>query len=432
MLIPFQTILHLGYIWNSVTFTISVPESKVTFLKDDQCTKALNSPVSLRKLQKILGTIESFRIAFPFAALHYRYLQREVANHISLGSSWDHKINPSDLACKDLLWWVECPNPLPPRPLDPFIPELQLTTDSSSDGWGAYTSQGIEAAGFWSDEESQLHNNFLETKAVLFAFQSLFRETFNTSIHIRSDNSTTISYINNQGGVRSEEITEIVSDLYDFCLYRNLRIQASFICGRLNTRADALSRRARVHDYSIPKNFFSFLCKHFNFYPEIDLFASRLNFKVSKYFSEGPDPYAYGFDAFTMPWPDSIYAFPPINLVQKFLSHFLHLNIHYGLIIVPYWPAQAYFPTLLDLLIDTPLNFSAARLEKSEILPRNLSRCLACSISSLPEKRLAYRERLQYVTSRAWKSVLYVHTAAVGASLPIGVIQNQLVMAKLI
>ena len=51
LLIPSQTIHHLGYIWNSITFTISVPEPKVTLLKD-QCTKALNSPVSLRKLQK--------------------------------------------------------------------------------------------------------------------------------------------------------------------------------------------------------------------------------------------------------------------------------------------------------------------------------------------------------------------------------------------
>ena len=428
-LIPSQTIIHLGYIWNSNSLTISVPESKVALLKD-QCSKALNRPVSLRKLQRILGTIESFRIAFPFAALHYRYLQREVATCISLGADWDLKISPSAIARKDLLWWIDCPNPLPPRPMSPFIPELQLTTDSSSDGWGAYTSQGIEAYGFWSDEESFLHNNFLETKAVLFAFQSLLRDTYNTSVHIRSDNSTTISYINNQGGVRSEDITEIVSDLYDFCILRNLRIQASFLCGRHNTRADALSRRARVHDYSIPSAFFSSLCNYFNFYPEIDLFASRLNFKVSSYISEGPDPFAFGFDAFTMPWPDSIYAFPPINLVHRFLSHFIYLNVPFGLVIVPFWPAQAFFPTLLDILINNPVIFSASRLENSDMLPRNLSRCLACFISSIPEKRLAFQEQLQFVTSKVLTSEHYVHTAAVGENLPIGVIANRLVIAS--
>ena len=100
--------------------------------------------------------------------------------------------------------------------------------------------------------------------------------------------------------------------------------------GRLNVRADALSRRARVHAYSIPSKLFDFICNHFQCSPKIDLFASRLNFKVSNYISQGPDPYAIGFNAFNMPWPDSVYAFPPINLIHRFLSQFLFHNI-------PFW-----------------------------------------------------------------------------------------------
>ena len=196
---------HLGYLWNTETFTLSVPVDKVINLKL-LCSTALSGPVSLRSLQQILGTIESFRIAFPHAALRYRALQRDVASHISSGKGWDDKITPSALSTRDLLWWQSCPTQLPPRPLNPFTPLLTVKTDSSNSGWGAFTSSGEEAFGFWSDEESCLHINVLETKAVLYSFLSFFREISNTSILIKSDNSTTVAYINHQGGVKNSNI----------------------------------------------------------------------------------------------------------------------------------------------------------------------------------------------------------------------------------
>ena len=171
-LTPSQSIYHLGYIWDSVEFTLSVPVDKVQILKK-QFAKALECPVSSRFLQTILGTIESFRIAFPFAALYYRGLQHDVATSISSGSSWDLILSPSKRAKEDLSWWVLCPTSLPPSSLEPFIPQLVITTDSSRRGWGAFTSTGEEVYGFWSKEESSMHNNILETHAVFLAFQSL-------------------------------------------------------------------------------------------------------------------------------------------------------------------------------------------------------------------------------------------------------------------
>ena len=103
------------------------------------------------------------------------------------------------------------------------------------------------------------------------------------------------------------------------------------------------------------------MCNKFSFSPEVDLFASRNNNKLPIYFSDGPDPYASDFDAFAICWPQSVYAFPPINLIQKFLSSFIDQDIKYGLLISPFWPSQPYFATLLSLLIDNPLIFSASQ-----------------------------------------------------------------------
>ena len=210
-------------------------------------------------------------------------------------------------------WWISCPKNLPPKPLNLFSPDIIITTDSSSDGWGAFTSEDEEGSGFWSEAESEIHNNILETRAVLFSFQSLFKNLNNKSILIRSDNSNTVSYINNQGG-RSQIINDIIFELYDFCISRNFRIEAAFLAGKKNVRADALSRQPGEHSLSLKPNYFNLICRHFNIYPSIDLFASRINHKIPYFFSEGPDPLSSGINAFSLPWPDIIYAFPPIKI----------------------------------------------------------------------------------------------------------------------
>ena len=426
--IPSQSLLHLGYIWDSVSLSLSVPDEKVTVLKE-LCSTALEAPTSLRFLQRILGTVESFRIAFPVAALHYRFLQREVAGCVSSGLDWDHKISPSSSSRADLEWWLSCPAPLPSRSLAPFRSDITLTSDSSNQGWGAFTSLDEEAFGFWSSEESLLHINVLESMAVLFAFKCFFREVRDASILILSDNRTTVTYINNFGGVRSLAVSNVITDLYSFCQDRNLTIKASFLKGRLNLRADALSRRTRDHCYSLPSSLFNHFCDHFSLDLEVDLFASRHNNKLPLYYSRGPDQYALGFYAFSMTWPNSVYAFPPIMLVDKFLAYFVNNNIAVGLVIVPFWQGQSYFPNLLKLIFNTPLLFSVSHLEGSSQTPRPLRYLLACPITSVQESRRAYLEDLSVGSSRALTSTPSALIAEPGRSLLIGVVEGKLLTA---
>ena len=101
-----------------------------------------------------------------------------------------------------------------------------------------------------------------------------------------------------------------------------------------------------------------------------------------------------------------------------------------GLVIVPYWPAQPFFPILLDLLIDTPLLFSAARMDAQDLLPRHLSKFLACAISCNQERKLEYHKNLQFVSSNRWKLKPYALTAEPGKCFPIGSIYKRLIMAN--
>ena len=52
--------------------------------------------------------------------------------------------------------------------------------------------------------------------------------------------------------------------------------------------------------------------------PKIDLFASHLNTKCTKYVSDKPDPDAYHANAFSLCWLDlNLYIFPPFSMVDE-------------------------------------------------------------------------------------------------------------------
>ena len=128
-------------------------------------------------LSSILGSIEFFRWGFPHAAVHYRSLQRCVTSFLARGFSYDTRVFPSSSARLDLEWWTLTGDSLPARSLYSFSPEVEVFSDSSSTGWGGWTSRGESTYGFWSASESSLHINVLEMKAVLFLFQCFFRQT---------------------------------------------------------------------------------------------------------------------------------------------------------------------------------------------------------------------------------------------------------------
>ena len=92
---------------------------------------------------------------------------------------------------------------------------------------------------------------------------------------------------------------------------------------------------------------------HTFFYPEIDLFASRLNKQVDKFVSWKPEPGAWAVDAFHLSWkPLTFYAFPPFSLIGWVLRKVQQEEAE-GILVVPLWTTQLWFPHL-RLLVDHP------------------------------------------------------------------------------
>ena len=89
--------------------------------------------------------------------------------------------------------------------------------------------------------------------------------------------------------------------------------------------------------------------------PEIDLFASRLNHQFPRYVSYKPDLDAEAVNAFTMSWSDvTFYAFPPFCIIPSVL----HKNIKdwaKGILVIPDWPSQPWYPILAKGLMQRPV-----------------------------------------------------------------------------
>ena len=82
----------------------------------------------------------------------------------------------------------------------------------------------------------------------------------------------------------------------------------------------------------------------------MDLFASRLNTKYSKYASYKLDPDTYHVNAFSLCWLNlNSYIFPLFSVVGRVLGKFAQDRLT-ALVIVPCWQTQPCFPQFVRLV----------------------------------------------------------------------------------
>ena len=93
----------------------------------------------------------------------------------------------------------------------PPATEMVITSDASKMGWGA-TYGNLSTNGHWSKQEA-LHINVLELKATFLAVQAFLKNQLNLAVKLRLDNTTAVTYINNQGGTSSASLTSLTLQL---------------------------------------------------------------------------------------------------------------------------------------------------------------------------------------------------------------------------
>lgn len=352
---PTQKIEFLGFVLNSIEMRVSLTTEKAVSLQKS-CQDLLDTlHPSIREVARVIGKLTASFPGVMYGPLHYRWLDMDKTEALKINKgNFDKNMSLSAESIADLHWW--CRSILTAyNPTSHGEPQLTMTTDASLIGWGC-SMQEATAGGNWTPVEAKHHINYLEMFAVFLALKCFTEQISGKHIKVLIDNTTAVACINQMGTCHSKQNNSLVYQIWNWCISRHVWITAAYIPGKENITADRESRIFRREtEWSLNKSIFTAAIKKLGVTPNMDLFASRLNYKLKPYIAYQPDPEAYAVNAFCVPWHEYIfYAFPPFSIIPQVLHKIVGEKAT-GLLVVPYWPTQSWWPFLMNILINYPI-----------------------------------------------------------------------------
>ena len=163
--------------------------------------------------------MESVRPVTPFAALHYRYIQKQLLKAKRPVRDPKKLIFLSPQSLIDLQWWAKesgfksnCSASL----REP-APTLHIWSDASMEGAGAHSSKGEFIQREWTPKELGLnpHINLLELRSAREAVVAFAHPGDRVRLHV--DSKVAAAYLRKQGGTRSDALSQEACLLWDDC-----------------------------------------------------------------------------------------------------------------------------------------------------------------------------------------------------------------------
>ncbi|CAG2188300.1 unnamed protein product [Mytilus edulis] len=351
---PSKQIIFLGNIIDSENMIITLTADKKQNLVKECKWLLQRNLAKIRDVAKVIGLIVSSFSAVEFGKLFYRNLEKEkiIALKNSKGD-FEQSMLISNQMKGDLEWWVANVS-TELRHISHGSPQIVIQTDASLLGWGGILSDN-EIGGRWTDEESKNHINYLEILAIYYTLKSFLHLIINKHVKVLTDNTTAVAYISNMGGTKSIDCNTISRQIWLFCKDNDIWLTCTHIAGKENL-ADKKSREFDDKlEWKLKRSVFDQLCTLWQ-RPDIDLFASRLNFQLENYCSWKPDPLSAFIDAFSINWSyfQFVYLFPPFSLLSRCIFKIREDGAR-GVVIAPFWQTQTWFPRLMQLLTDNPI-----------------------------------------------------------------------------
>ncbi|MBV2113508.1 MAG: reverse transcriptase-like protein [Candidatus Thiodiazotropha sp. (ex Ctena orbiculata)] len=438
-LIPSQNFNFIGMEFLTLTNTVRIPLERIQSLLLTINAFLLKRIVTARQFLSLLGKLNAAADFVVLGRLHLRPLQ------MSLLAQWrphilplDHQIQISQNIRHHLIWWNNRQRFLSGVPIKIPTHTHQLFTDASVTGWGAHLEpEGILLHGIWNQFQREFHINLLELMAISIALKFAHPHIINSTVLICTDNTTVVSYIRKQGGTHSPDLCLETWKMFHWCQQNNINIVVRHIPGKFNILADRLSRVTKPikTEWSLKQSVVNTICQMTNF-PNIDLFATRLNHKMPLYVSPIPDSQALAIDALTMDWSRiSAYAFPPFHLIPAVLNKVQRSQCKIVLI-APLWPNRPWFPDLLNLLISPPITLPVtpdllSQLQ-GKILHQNpqMLALHAWELSSNQSEINSFQGKLQNMSPELDENLLGKSMMQNGRLLPIGQIRGKLIRSR--
>jgi len=350
---PQQNLEYLGFVFDSIKMSMSLPKRKVISISKLLKSLLRSKTITIQFLSEVLGTLVAATPAVSYSLVYTKQLEMEKSEAlIRTKGLYTGTLVLSTESRGDIRWWLDkLPNSSNSIKRDCY--EFLLTTDASNSGWGCEFNNAV-TRGFWTAQQKGIHINTLELLAIELSLNSFCSHLTNCNILLRVDSTTAISYVNKKGGCRSKACLNVAKNIWKWCEVRNIWVFATYINTKQNVIADNASRsELDENDFSLDSPSFQKIVSCFGTLI-IDLFATHVTTKCDQFFSWFPDPLSSGVDAFTYKWPDFSYAFPPFLLIGRVLIKVIEEKAK-GILVVPQWKSQAWFPIFNKLIVSDVL-----------------------------------------------------------------------------
>lgn len=345
-LVPSTSFQWLGLQWDLTKHTLCLPQAKRIEIAKIVRT-FIRSPSSSRRIQeRVLGLLQFASIVHPILKARLKDINRVWRSRANKRLR-DRRSSMPHILQRQLRPWAKAAKLTRKVPLQPPLQSMTIHTDASLDGWGAH-SECQKVQGKWSVKFQTFHINVLEAMAVLLALKRI-RPPRKTHIRLALD-STVVMHSINRGGSKSPSLNHVMIAIFSLALKKGWHISAIHIEGVRNVIADSLSRTHPLEsEWKLDRRSFQWVLRKVPSL-EIDLFATSQNHQLPLYVAPNLDPQAVAMDALSLDWNrwNSIYLFPPINLLLKVLHKLRSFRGQIALI-APQWYKSNWYPLLMEL-----------------------------------------------------------------------------------
>lgn len=408
-----QILSILGFVLNSIEMTVKLTVEKAVRLVD-ACQMLIQTKTpSIRRVAQVIGYIVASFPGVMFGPLYYRVLEGEKSLALKqCHGDYDAKMTLTEHAKKELQWWVNN-TPTAYNVINRCTPNMTIFTDASNIGWGGVIEGQARTGDNWTPTEAKNHINYLELLAILYSLKAFRANLAGKHVKVMCDNTTAVSCITHMGTSHSVCCNKLTTAIWEWCAEYNIWLTAAYIPGAENQSADYESRVVHTgKEWQLNKELLHCALSILNYQPGVDLFASRHNAQCKLYVSYRPDPGCMAVDAFSLNWHSLMfYAFPPFSVLTQTIQK-IEKEEATGVLVVPNWPTQVWYPALMRLLIQHPLLISPDKsnlclpcyLEEIHPLHKTLQ-LLVCHVSGEASKRLAFQRRLPTLCSKLGAAV---------------------------
>ena len=204
-LVPAQVFTFIGMEFLTHINIVRVPQARQMKILESVRIFLQKTSVSARDFLSLLGQLNAAADFVMLGRLHLRPLQ------ISLHKLWqpqkfplNHQIGLTTKILQHLKWWLQEDLYLHGIPVKIDPASHTIFTDASLSGWGAHVEpEGLLFHGLWTEDQSRLHINVLEMKAILLSLTRAIHKVKNSTVLVSTDNTTVVAYIRHQGGTHS-------------------------------------------------------------------------------------------------------------------------------------------------------------------------------------------------------------------------------------